>query len=362
MIKIKTTDLKTFLKRSKAITQSGIMPILSFFKMDCDGDRIICTDTNLNTYLLHEMPGEFEKNGSYLIDRKTIQSVVGTTSSEFITFTPKGKKIFISDDFGGSKGNNGFQTDDPTLYPKVPEQDKKAPVRISPELMTAIQMAKHYCFSDKTAANISPLESVHLKSTPDYTEVFASDRFILYVTRIPNDSIDLMITPENCDALNGFTEAIYYSCGNYNFYECGSTTYGFVKSEYKCPDYSPLIKGFDRDKCFIIEKRKVWDYCNRVKSINPSGIAAECEIRDAGNNKALFYYNNSDHDINCEVIFDVKKNIEISDFRFGVDIMTQAIASLPYDEIIFVPDGQRYFILSDSDKEFIGLIMGLGTK
>ena len=360
MIKIKTSDLKTFLRRSKAIKQHGLMPILSFFKMDCNGNQIVCTDTNHNTFLIHEMPGEFEKNGSYLIDRKIINSVVDTTKSEFITITQKGKKIFISDDFGGSTGNNGFQTDDPTLYPKVPDQDKKAPVTISPDLMKTIQIAKHYCISEKTG--LSSLESLHLKSTPKHIEVFASNRFLLYVNRIPNDPLELMITPDNSDALNGFTEALYYSSGNYDFYECGSTTYGFVKSDYKCVDYLPFIQGIDKDKCFTIERQKVLDYCNRVKSINPSSVVAECEIREAGKNKVLFYYNNEEHDKNSEVIFDVKKDMEIPDFLFGVDTMIQFLSSLPYEQITFAPAIERYFVLSEVDEEFLGLIVGLRKK
>lgn len=359
MVKIKTSDLKTFLRRSKAIKQTGIMPILSYFKMDCKGDQITCTDTNSHTYLLHEMPGEFEKNGSYLIDRKTIQSVVDTTTSEFITINQKGKKIFISDDFGGSKGDNGFQTDDPTLYPLMPERNKQSSSRISPDLMAAIQIAKRYCILDRTSMNISPLESVHLKSTPDFTEVFACDRFIVYFNRIAGDTVDLMITPENCDMLNGFIEATHFICGNYDFYECGSTTYGFVKSEYKTPPYSTLFQNIDRNKHFLIERHKVLDYCNRVKSINPSSVYPECEIREAGKNKILFYYNNIEHDVNCEVIFDADKNLEITDFHFNANQMIQVLAPLPYEKLLFVQDKLRLVILSEDNKEFVAAIQGL---
>lgn len=359
MIKIKTSDLKTFLKRSRSIKQPGIMPILSYFKMDCKGEIITCTDTNMHTYLLHEMSGEFEKNGSYLIDRKTIQSVIDTTNSESIIFTPKGKKIFISDDFGGSTSNNGFQTDDPTLYPKMPEQNKTTSSRIGPDLMAAIQVAKHYCVSDKTASNIDAFESVHLTGTPDYTEVFGCDKFLMYLNRIEGDSVSLMITPENCDMLNGFTEATHFSCGNYDFYECGATTYGFVKLEYKTPNYSPLISGINREKYFIIEKQRVLDYCNRVKNINPSNVYPECEIREAGKDKVLFYYNNTDHDVNCEVIFDAVKNFDIVDFKFNANQFIQLIGSLPYGVLKFVQDGNRFILLNEEDKEYIGLIQGL---
>lgn len=359
MIKIKTSDLKTFLKRSKAIKQSGIMPILSFFKMDCKGEVITCTDTNMHTFMIHQMPGEFEKNGSYLIDRKTIISIVDTTKSEFITFTPKGKKIFISDDFRGSTGNNGFQTDDPSLYPKMPEHDKNVATRISPDLMATIQVAKHYCVSDKTSANIDPLEAVHLTATPDCTEVFGCDKFLLYLNKVEGDPVSLMITPENCDMLNGFSEATHFSCGNYDFYECGTTTYGFVKSEYKCPNYSVLTKGMSREMFFSIEKQTVLDYCNRVKNLHPSSVYPECEIRDAGNNKILFYYNNADHDVNSEVIFEVEKNFEMSDFKFNANQFIQLIAPLPYDKLCFSQDGNRLFIFNQDDVNYIGLIQGL---
>lgn len=355
MIKIKTSELKNFFRRTRGVKHNNIIPILSFFKMDCIGDKVIITDTNSFTYIIHEMPGEFKQNGSYLIDRKIMSSMVEGTTSEYITITPKGKKIILSDDLGPV----GFQTDDPTLYHKVPARNNVSQIKLNADLMETMQTAKHFCFNDGKSSGVNPLELLHISGTPDHSEIFASDSFLLYLKKVTGDGLNVLMLPENCNLLAGFTETIFYESGNYVFFECGVTTYGFVKSELKTPQYQMIVKDIVEKDYFIIDKEKIVSFCDRATSINPSKIYPECIIRDAGKNKIQFSFNNIEHDVECDMEFEVVKSFTADEFKFNANQMLKLISSLPYQQLIFISNPARYYLKTEEDKNYIGCIQRL---
>lgn len=362
MITISTADLRTFFKRTRAIKQNDILPILEYIKIEYTPTEITLTDTNEQTYAIHKMTGSAEGSGAFLVNRRILSSVIDTTKSESITIRVEdGKKkdtkqVIIKDDSGPVSS----PTDKIDLYSKIPEITKQDKIFLSGEVLNAIEIASNYAKKDTKSLGIDPLEVVYLKNKGDYCQVAATNLFIVYMKKIANADMDIMLYPENISFLNLFSEANYFQSDNYNFFECGETTYGFIKPVYTMPDFSVILRDLNDDQIVKIKKELIIDFCERAIKINKSGYP-HCMMGDMGDNKVLFTLEDTDYETACNMVFDCEKNFDIKDFFFNAELMLGLIKPLPYDLLYFHAAPDKFYITSPDDPDYTGCIMGIGT-
>ena len=356
MIKIKTADLKSFLAISRKFKQNKILPVLDFFKIECVGDKVILTDTNKDAFIAREIPGEFDTECEFLVERNLVWSLVSNTSSEYLTITQKGNnKIKITDD----NGDTNASTDDVSLYLKMPEFSSCDKIKLNLQALTLIRIAAKYCAVQNIEAGTDNLAFVHIVAEKDNSFIFASDRWVFYSNYIEDEKFNAIIRPSDIELFDYSKEAYYSSNKNWVFYDCGTTVFAFVKSEAVSPNIKNYITGIVKDNCFTILKEDVLLFCNRSNAINPGKSNSVCSLKESGENAMEFLYENVDFEKSTNMVFNVVKQGTLSDFKFNATVMVSMIEPLPYKSITFVRSGDMYYLYNDVDDMFVGIIMGL---
>lgn len=350
MIKIKTSDFKEFFKRSKSIKSSGIMPILSYIKLDASGDGVTLQKTNLKAYCIHQIDAEYNEYDSILLDEKLFTLLVNSTSAEYLEIKKEGKKIVIVHD--GKTAAHPME--EAHFFPRFPDADGNKEVSVlSSEVLESIGVAKNFVESVELT---SPLSFVHLYKNM----VLSSDRNLVYWKKF-DQLPDMVLDAETCSIISQFESLQHFRAGNYDFFDTGKTLYGFIQPTETTPDLSPVLDMAQKDVSFEIKKAYLLEFLEISVGVSSPNEIATATLKPKDNKLSLQLSENT-KEIDNTMVFEVNGQVFCDYFNFDPRKALSYFKAIPYETISFSPFSKaNHFmtIWSKEDQEFTGIITGL---
>lgn len=347
MIKIKSTEIREFLKRSKTIKTSNLMPILAFVKLDITNTGALLSKTNLKSYCIHQIEAEGE-NISVLLDENLL-AAIATTGDE-VEIQLDNKTIHLKN--GDSLVS--FQKEDATLYPIFPDQgETNERVVIGKDVLQAIGIASKFVFEAEMETNFS---FVHVKNN----SVFSTDKNVIFLKNFTDNIPNLLISTECAAVISGFDNLMYFTAGNYDFYDTGKTTYGFIRSEYKSPDFSVILSKATKGTFFTVAKENIVKFCELATTATPSLVPVSKLDSSLKEGQIDLTFFDDSYNVSVDMSFNVSGDLKPEPFTFNPKVMLPFIKSLPYQELNFTPleGAHHYTIWSKEDEQFTGIMAG----
>lgn len=360
MIKIKTSEVNDFLKRSRSIKQNGLLPILECVLLKVfEDNKAIFFDTNLNIWCKHETTVEAKKEETFLLDRKLLGALASSTKSEYIYIKQQKSDIILLDGEGKKDTKLVFKIPDGESYPKFPDSEdaEKKTSTLTPEFMQYLNYAKQFI----NTLTEDFLSFVHVFRDKDKNMMVATDRSTMFVREFDTPVSDILISADCAGILCQYETCIHWSHENYDFYDFGSTTYGFIKSEQQRPPFDMVLKNFSEEKKFMISRSLLAEYNSVCLKISPLTFTLFHMEKDSLDDDAIrFVYNLSQYGILHEKTIGVESNFDIEKFTFNGNQIERILKTVQKEKIIFYCVGMSYFIRDEGDDKMTLLVQGYG--
>ncbi|HEY1202183.1 MAG TPA: hypothetical protein VGE79_14420 [Niastella sp.] len=352
MITIATSEIKEFLKRARPVKTYSILPILAYYRLDCVGDSATFTKTNNNAWVIHEIAADFESNISLLIDERLLQAMVSNSSSDTITITQDDVNITLSD----GKSNVAFPVQSLVNYPAFPERDQTQGVTPLPaEMLYAIGAAT----SIIDQKLINQYCNCFINPVGHITDVFSTHNGHIMYRKWFNVTLPAMtISPEVGSIISGFESAQYYTANNYDFYECGKTTYGFIQSTYKCPNYSRPFASISNKDYFEVDRLQLIQFAELTvsSSVNTYQIIT---LEDNAMLGITFKHDDKEYQLHTKMEFEAEKTFSPQPFHVSGKLLITLLKAIDTKTVRWSPVNETtYCLWSTEDPDLLTLLLG----
>lgn len=259
-LKLKTADIKQFFAASKHIRSSSILPILAYILWD--GNTL--TRSNLKTFTRSTI--ESTTPEPILLELKSLNAILSTTTSEEITITKKGDTIILSDD-----GNMSvkFQIGARDVYPVMPT---------APALDQWYTLGKEFADVINKAAKFvgeidNNLQFVHVYTTDKNLFVYGTDgtKMLAHLFAKGDADINFQLDGEGRQLFAAIKDESFYftKADNYDFFKFGDNVHAFAQSELKTWDITHLWDAFYNDPAEKVQfpAIELSNFCNLVQAI-----------------------------------------------------------------------------------------------
>lgn len=353
MITIKTSELREFIRRTGGIKTGNVLPILSYWKLCCSGNEGIITKTNLNAHCAHSVDVECQGDYSILLDERMIVALVKSTKSDMLLITLEESRIIISD----GRSEMTFSRLDAELFPSFPDSTGAESYEITSEVLYAIK-----------AAVIIPSQEVNNQFSYCYVtkegDVFSTNcGQVFYRKKFEQVLPTLTLSFEAGSIVTMFENARCSTVGNYDFFDCGKTTYGFAKTEYSPPPFQSILNKCQFEEYFEIEKEDILNFCDLTLKSSPSAFFPIMELSDSGLAGVSFKHEEPDHNFATHLDFFVEKNFTFTSFLFNPKLLIQILKAIDSKYVRFSPLNKTAFtIWTAEDTGLVTLLSALVNK
>lgn len=349
MITIKLSEIKKFMSAAKHIVDSKIIPIYSYIKLVCEGEATTLYKTNGTSFVSCDIKSEFKENQVILIEEKTLSGSVEGCSGDEIKIEVKNDKVVISD--------NQKTTSCQSIEDNFPNFDKPGTgTMINQEVLSALYIARSHADIQKEMMNWQCF--VHIVKSGKLHYVLGFNGIICYTKSFKDALPALTLDPRTVSIISEFPQLSYSEVGNYDFFDSGSTCYGFVKSEIKAPDISPVLKKMESDNKLVVERKEIMNFCDHVLRINNTALPPIVSISESGKKNVKLRFDNAAGNQESEVLVPVeKKSYKLEPFAFLPKQMSTALKDLGVGTVNLSYVDKNFILTSEEDPSYIGAIM-----
>jgi DNA polymerase-3 subunit beta len=118
-------EFEEVLTKAKSATEKkSALPILNNFKLVAEGDRLVIYATDLENFLVLNLPARVESSGETSVNADKLTSIVKNLSSVEVYMEIVGDKLFVR----GGKSQFKLVCADPSEFPEFPEVQCKASI------------------------------------------------------------------------------------------------------------------------------------------------------------------------------------------------------------------------------------------
>lgn len=353
MILIPTSEIKTFLKRSSKIDGTkSLIPVLSYIKLDCSGDTATISKTDMATWCIHQIEADFKPNETLLIDERILNAVISNGADDLVSISRDGNDVLVK----SGKATAGFAWQDPQIFPEPPAMNQGNGITDLPaEILYSIRAAASIINDDSpTSYSLCHLRYIDGKSNIMSTNSGA----IAYMKRFDARMPKLSIVPLAASMICSFETVRHYELGNYDFFDCGKTVFGFIKSEYNPPANFTKIFTSKTDNYFEVSKAELLQFCSLTTNIGDKFPTAK--FYDGGMLGVIFSYHDNDLRLSTRTEMAADKNFTIPDFSFSPKLVMLLAKAVNGSLIRFSPADRQnmYYIYSTEEPELLTIIAG----
>lgn len=362
MATISTKEVKKFINAAKNIKSSNLLPIYSYVKLECNGDSASFCKSNGHSFVSCPVKAEFDKNVVFIIDERAFFGFVNKAEGDVITIEDgsegKGedKKEMICFSDGVKKGKSS-KVDN--VFPLIESRTDEIETVFDSDVLTSIFLSKECVLVavDKVMRIWNTF--CHIMKINKNSYVVGSNGAISYFKKFKQNLPCLIIESDVADVITKFDSVSHCSVGNYDLFNCNNTTYGFIKSEMAVPDLTPIFDRLKSEEYFVINRKKLLNFCETVVDMNSSSVAPEVSISNADKNDVMLEFNGIGGQALDEKVKVEKKNFELNPFVFQPKNMIVVLKDLGVEKIKLSYIQHNFLITSEEDKDYLGTIAEL---
>jgi DNA polymerase III sliding clamp (beta) subunit (PCNA family) len=325
-MKIKVSDLKEFFKRSNKIKSNGVLPIHDYLLIESTPECVAITKSNGNMYCKHTIEEDNQGTEKLLVEEKRLSALVGNAKGEFIHFNTKGKKVTLKDAANEVK-LEAMKEVEVNAFKTFPESEGADRITLNPDVLAALFEARN--FSAIVESNFHYVYA-HKKEAGHF--IYSSNGHLMYLRKFEEELPELVLSPEVCSIVCQFQSVQYYTAGNYDFFDTGATVYGFIKSEYKAPEYMQIIRSINQDEQITMNRAEVISFCELVSSLAVAKFPV-LKFEETAEDTLLMQYEESEYNVKTEREVKVKKNLWPETFAFNSGYLTQVLKCFTTEEV-----------------------------
>jgi DNA polymerase III sliding clamp (beta) subunit (PCNA family) len=350
MTKIKLSDLKDFLRKSSKIKTNGVIPVHEFLLIETFAEEITITKTNGNAFIKTTITQDNEAVEKHLIEEKRLSAFASNAKGEFITVRQVKQTTILKDGenevkLGAVDGVN-FEA-----FQRFPETEGAETTVLGPDLLAALFAAK-----DFVSILESNLHFVYVQPDGNGSVVFATNQHLLYERKFEEVLPEMTLSPDVCSIVSTFNHVSFFTAGNYNFFDTGSTVYGFIKTEYKAPNYKVVINQISFEDELKMDREEVLSFCQLVNSLSVEKFATIKfdDIEEA----MLIHWDESGYSTETERKLDVEKNFPPKPFALNCIYLMQILKCFDTKEVSFYPgDNERIYAITHPDEPGLKILI-----
>ena len=221
------------------------------------------------------------------------------------------------------------------------------------EFLTAINTGQRYI----KPTEVNPACTVlHVKPTQNgNSAVYAYNGIVCFRKLFTYSLPAMLLTAECCKTLSEFETVNYSSSGNFDFFHTGKTLYGFIKCEYKTPDFEVLFNRYERTELFEVNKTELEQFCELTNTctVSPNPIA---KLRNNADGVEL-EYDDSDMDVHINRVLEATKATDVAEFHFNAKVMHPSLKNFPFNDLQFNTSLKSVMQLYSKEDESVMLIV-----
>ncbi len=338
-MKVKTAELKAFKNNASHIKTKGIIPILSFLKIE-NGE---ITKTGLESFVVQKI----DCKGSVLLNETILYDFLNRTRENVMEITVKDKRVTLSD---GVLPKVSFSEEDITVFPKIQEAESD-PIDLDNDVFCAINFATN--FTDHM-----DLPDMRGHVFLGKGIVFGSNGLIGYMEKIKATLPEVAILKDFATVIGKFVTASFSESEKYIFFETNECKYGFIKSMYPFADMSTVIKLDTKSSSFMLDKSELLNFSEMCVSSSKAPLKiANMAVKQ---NKLCMDMVDIDYEVNVNHAVPIGNGEMEGEFAFNPVMMTTMLKNLPDEELTFYRNNGSLIITGDTG--FTSIIQQLQNK
>lgn len=331
---LKKQDLIEFARRTSHIKANTVMPILGYLLFESN----TITKTNLSYYAKHTISTTFE--APVLIEETVLYALVNNTNESEITISLEGNLVLMK----AGKLKQTCEAADIIDFPKFPMFEESERTTLGKNELQALSIAAN--FADSKETNFRYIYSTE-------NDVFATDNFVMYFKQFDKLPV-LQLTAGAARIAGMYEEAVHFTNNNIDFFECGATIYGFVRSDTKPAAYYHMMSKFPKANGIKLDKEIVQQFCSGAIALSRD-LECVCRVEDHEQG-VIFTYENSATNKSSKLPVECDKpGGAVRTFAFDAKHMLNAL-STPYDYVWLNIVQGRAVLYNEDDTNYMGFI------
>lgn len=347
-------ELKRFINAARHIKDTKILPIYSYVKLELTKEGAVFYKSNGHSFVVCPVKAEYKTPEVLIIEEKTLFGFVSFCSAETVTIKQKGNDIVISD---GIKSVSCQAI--PDNYPAIQGKEEGDSFDLDSDVLEAMYSAKAHVLpaNDKTYRPWNCF--VHMTKVGEETVVAGFNGFTSFIQKFKQKLPSLIIEPDTISIISKLRLATYSSAGKYDLFDCGGITYGFIKPENKVADLNTVLENFGKaQKSFVVNRRKLVNFCEMVLDINNSNLQPEISIDgETKESTILLKYDGFTGQSAEETVYVEEKQDDVLKRAYNPKNLLLTLKDLTYDEVIVSMLGENLILSSTEEPNYLGSIM-----
>lgn len=313
--------------------------------------------SNGHTFVVFPVESDYKTHDTYIIEEVSFFGLVNKCEGDEITIRRDKNRIYVK---SGKRDGYCGTTDD--YYPAIPKKEDNESYSFNDAVLDALFFAKTHTLipSDKTYRSWQTF--VHVSKVGKNYYVVAFNGFTSYIHKFSSKLPSMVLDAEAISVIAKLGFVTYTSSGSYDIFEAGGALYGFIKPEAHVVPLEKVLEEFEkREKSFVIERKKVVNFCESVLNMLNSSVLPQITISGNGGNFITMNYDGiAEQGLNEELPI-VNDGVEFGKRNFDPEKLLLATKELPYDELIISILDKNVILSTDEEKNYLGSVMSLAT-
>lgn len=340
-IRIRKDELVSFKLQAANIKPNKLLPILSFLRIEIDGDFCSITKSNGQSFLVKTIPNDSE-DCTFLVDENILNNYLEYVETEYIEFDVESTRITLR--ATGSRSGNVSPTDDSRGYPVIDVSSNEW-VSLPKLVLVSAGICSNIIFDGEIAG---PKSYVFIGRG----FVAGCDSYIGYCQPISEAIPELVLRKDVAVCMSKMNSCSVSSNSSYDLFKEGSSLYGFIKSDQPFFELQPIFGMNWEGDMFNVNRNNIVKFNEMcIRSAFSKSIAANFTAED---NSLFLKMVDDKQDIHDYIWIKGTKGF----FKFDPQIMNNLLKILPSDDCYFYQGTNRYYI-TDIDTTFTAVIMGI---
>ena len=337
--RILKSEIEVFKIYAQGIKTDSINPILSFLKIEIEGDFGSIVKTNLKSFVSRTFSNDSE-DCSFLIDEKILFNFLELVDGEYINFTIDGSRISLHDE----RNKTNSPSERVSMFPNI-DYIGSGWLEIPKTALDSIGIAGQIIFDEEITG---PKSCVFVGEGA----VAGSDATIGFIQKIKEDLPKLVLRKEVALAISKFNSCLCCTNNSYDLFKYNDILLGFSKTETPFFDLQKPFGEIESPSDFFVYKSSFIKWNTYASNSCPSKILAA--TFKGNNDKLLLKVSDNKYEINTDSYLDILNGQ--GEFKFSPTIMNNLLKILPCEQVFFHPGKNRYY-LTDANKSFLAAIM-----
>jgi hypothetical protein len=346
MPNIRVSDILDFKADSAKVPPNELYPVLSYLKIEFKINYCNITKHGFESFVSKNIHCECNGEPTILVDELKLYDIAQGSKTDYVSIESVKDKIILT----SGKLKAITATEELAKFPVndvLPLEWKP----ISVDAITAIGIAKSIVISDEDTKH------------PATMNVFSNDKYVVacngaisFYKPLYEVVPKMVLRKDICLAISSMPGADFTENDSYYFFKTGSILFGFSKSQTMFYDISHFGKLESDKLSFSANKEEIIKFNNICANSSKSKvITAKFNCKSPTELELIFIDPDSGYD---EVVDSIDIINGFGSFKYDPKVMNELLRAVPATECYFYEGKNKYYI-TDEQKSFISLIMGV---